>query len=193
MSFLKASSPPLPPRTGIAEPMRSSLMGLENRNHTHSFLTQSGVFQVAERLQSLYLVVSGHAASHLSFSAVGAVTTVDSEKAWCLRKKHRGGGNKQWRGQGKAGCLQNKGRRKIGVRSLVWKGMPFIWLTVVHMVLIKPIWRRCWWFKVLIVRVPVSGVPPPPLNRAHGVRAETHTQGFQLASSSEINPGQGNK
>lgn len=81
MSFLKASSPPLPPRTGIVVPICSSLMGLENRNHTHSFLKQSGVPQVAERLQSLYLVVSSHASSHLSLLAVGAKTTVDSEQA----------------------------------------------------------------------------------------------------------------
>lgn len=81
MSFPKASSPPLPPRAGIAAPKRRSLMGLENRNHTHGFLAHSGVPGLAVRLQSLYLVVSGRAASHLSFLAVGAMTTVDSEQA----------------------------------------------------------------------------------------------------------------
>lgn len=55
------------------------------------------------------------------------------------------------------------------VRSLVWKGMPFIWagvwLTVVHMVLISPIWASLWWFKVLIVGIPAPAyiIPTGPV------------------------------
>lgn len=79
MSFPKASSPPLPPRTGVAAPKRRSLMGLENRNHTRGFVAHSGVSGLAVRLQSLHLVVSARVGLPPLFS-----TTVDSEQAECL-------------------------------------------------------------------------------------------------------------